>query len=158
MNNEILSLNNELINGWINQYKPLCSPDIILTICNGGKNVGELLSNKLKIPQKFVTIKSYNKDNTQGNIKLIGEFPTLENNIKNLLIVDDIWDSGNTLMYVLNQLESINNNIKLCMIYTVVEKKKYPHKTFISNKFSYRNDSSCVVPANTWIKFPWEKD
>jgi len=156
--NEILKLEYEVVNNWVTNYIPHKDTDCIITILNGAKHVGNLLSTKYNIPQKFITLKSYNNDNNQESIKLLGEFPNITE--KRLLLVDDIYDTGNTLQYTLNELIKYDS-VEHIDVYTVIKKNKPQNKlewwAITNNRRVKCNiDYSCLVPATTWINFPWE--
>ena len=159
MNTEILKLEYNVVNSWIiNNYNPPEGTDCILTVLNGAKQVGELLSTEFDIYQQFVTIKSYNNENSQESIKLIGEFPKITE--KRVLVVDDIYDTGNTLEYTLNELIKYDC-VERIDIYTVIKKNRPENRIEwwrLRNKrrVMCNIDYSCLVPATTWIKFPWE--
>ena len=157
--NEILKLEYEVVNNWVTNYIPHNDTQVIITILNGAKHVGNLLSNKYNIPQKFIHLKSYNNDNNQESIKLINDFPHITE--KRLLIVDDIYDTGNTLQYTLNELIKYNP-VTHIDVYTILKKKRTGNLLTTYNPTRHNNpvkcsiNHSCVVPDTTWIKFPWE--
>ena len=159
MNTETLKLDNEVVNNWVTNYIPHNDTQVIITILNGAKHVGNLLSNKYNIPQKFIHLKSYNNDNNQESIKLINKFPNISE--KRLLVVDDIYDTGNTLQYTLNELIKYTT-VEHIDIYTVIKK---PRPGKLLNTYTPQRHGnpvkcsigySCTVPETTWIKFPWE--
>jgi hypoxanthine phosphoribosyltransferase len=72
-------------------------PDQIVAIARGGLTLGHLLSDLLRIPISIITIQSYTDIQKQGELKIIGR---LQSPIKGkcILVVDDVADSGKTLV------------------------------------------------------------
>ena len=121
----------------------------ILAIARGGLTLAHSLAHKLCIKDIFTTsIKSY--DDKQKRELDVSNFvlPNSLSRYKIILVVDDINDSGDTLNFVVSELNKIVcTNTK---VYTVAlfEKAHSKHKLrFCPN----RN-----VENNIWINFFWE--
>jgi len=121
----------------------LQKPDAIIAIARGGLTFAHHLSQKLDIRDVF----SINAISYEGNKKVedikIFNIPNLDK-YKNILIVDDISDSGDTFIKVLNIL-----------------KNRYPEKTFKTISLFYKPTSKYkpdiyLHTANEWINFFWE--
>jgi len=84
----------------------------------GGLVVAVILSHKLRIPNVVTSI--------------------IDTNLNETLVVDDITDSGRTLLH----FNGISKNIA-----TLFRKKK----SEVRPKFYYK-----IVPEKHWIVFPWE--
>jgi len=121
----------------------LKKPDAIIAIARGGLTFAHHLSQKLDIREVF----SINAISYEGNKKLkdirIFNIPNLDKH-KNILIVDDISDSGETFINVLEVL-----------------KNKYPNKNFHTISIFYKPTSKYkpniyIHTTNEWINFFWE--
>jgi hypoxanthine phosphoribosyltransferase len=121
-------------------------PDVIISIGRGGMIPARILSDKLSIKQVYMyNIKLYTGVNTRQ------AKPTLESftgNVekKNILLVDDIMDTGLTIEAVLNDIRT--KRVVTSRVATLLCKKSNIRKpTF------YAAESE----ENEWIIFPWEK-
>jgi uncharacterized protein len=131
-------------------------PDFVLGISRGGCMTGiiihEYLNYKgIECSYSNISCKSYNNSNTQTNEHVIDcSKHTLKRlqNSKHILIVDDVFDTGFTMMHILNYLSRYNiysNKIKIGTIY-----------------FKSNNNKSTIIPdfyiqtCDKWIVFPHE--
>lgn len=65
----------------------------------------------------FIKIKSYNHENKQGDIKLLSDLNEMDLTLKNVLIVDDILDTGKTLAFATALIAFKNPKIiKTCVL------------------------------------------
>lgn len=122
------------------------APDIILGISTGGL-IPSVILNKL-FQSKLIThgVQSYNsnlKASTsyiyQNGISICNDYRD-----KNILVVDDLSDTGDTFSNISYELLTGKNNIKYASLYYK------PHTKFIP-EFSVLE-----IPNNIWITFPWE--
>lgn len=137
-------------------------PDIIIGIFRGGVIPAAMIQRKLASygPEFLgdyhlltVYAASYSPDHQRGSISyhIPDHFYTavtdLEKDSKevNVLLVDDLWDSGNTLLCIKNELLNNDNapNIKTAVLFT----KRVSGPDFYG---SYEE-------PDTWIDFPWEE-
>jgi hypoxanthine phosphoribosyltransferase len=121
------------------------NPDVIVAILTGGVIPAKLISDIIGIKNiKYIEIKFYKevgKTQPKPTLKAI-YVDDLEN--KNVLIVDDVSDTGETLSAVSRVIELFNpQNIRSATIYVKPWSKKYP---------DYYDK---VV--DKWIVFPWDK-
>jgi len=124
-------------------------PDAIVAIGRGGLIPATILSYNLniKVIQNF-QIESYEGETNTGVHKLwqSPEFHFVEAfSGKNILVVDDLADSGNTLRLVKRFFEYKNINLLFATLYT----KK---GTAFTPDVSLREYST-----EEWIVFPWEE-
>ncbi len=121
------------------------SIDAIVAIARGGVTFGHFLAIKLNLRALF-TINSihYEKEQKLETIEIFN-IPNLTN-YKNILIVDDIIDSGDTMQEVVKrvQKEFQTQNI---LTATLFYKESAPFKP----------NFYCKI-ANAWIDFFWEVD
>lgn len=81
---------------------------------------------KLPLMFDFMSVSSYGSGTvSSGNIKILKDLDaTIEN--QNVLIVEDIIDSGRTLHYLVNYLQSKKpKSIKLCTLFDKPERREY---------------------------------
>jgi len=121
----------------------LQKPDALVAIARGGLTFAHYLSQKLDIRDVFsINVISYEGNKKLKDIKIFN-IPNLDK-YKNILIVDDISDSGETFINVLNLL-----------------KNKYPKKNFKTISIFYKPASKYkpdiyIHTTNEWINFFWE--
>ena len=122
--------------------------DVILQIGRGGCIPGTLLAYRNNIKTVFtLTVQSYNDSNKQ---QLINPLQIPEELFcdryanSNILVVDDISDSGTTLEYVREIFKRYKIRAQYCSLYIK------PETTFVPDYYcrSYDND--------TWLEFPWD--
>jgi len=119
--------------------------DTIVPIARGGFTIAHFLGEQYNI-RKVYAINSIAYDNTKKleNIKIFN-IPNLEES-KKVLIVDDIIDSGDTLIAILEVLN-----------------KKYPNITFYTASIFYKRTAKIkptwyIKEAHNWIDFFWTVD
>jgi xanthine phosphoribosyltransferase len=119
--------------------------DTIIPIARGGLTIAHLLSSHYNIREVYaINSISYDNDRKLDSVDIFN-IPNLKESRK-VLIVDDIVDSGDTLIAVLNTL-----------------KGRYPNVIFYSASIFYKKSAKIaptwyVKEANRWIDFFWEKD
>jgi len=108
--------------------------DTILPISRGGLSMGQMMGEYYDI-RKVYAINTIGYNGTQKLSKVnVFNIPDLSE-LKQVLIVDDIVDSGDTLVEVLNVL-----------------KKKYPNIHFFTATIFYK--PTAVIEPNWWVKEP----
>jgi len=121
-----------------------CPEDtIVLGICRGGLTLMTLVSNFLKLP--YGIIKYQTRDGNDKEPKLLtGEFPQ-----NNVIIVEDIIDSGKTINDVLKMPELKDKRVTVYSLYCYSDVKFESDIYIYAYKYLDRRN-----PA--WIIFPWE--
>ena len=116
----------------------------IIGISRGGLIPAAIISYELDIPLLTIAVSSYNKKE-KSKFKVIQDFniDTLDEN-SNILIVDDICDTGETMRWVSSKLSQARIKNLITCIFT---KPKHTE---------YLDFYGSVVPDNKWIVFPWE--
>lgn len=116
--------------------------DTIVGIARGGLTLSHFLASKLNVRDvQSINAISYH-NNVQTNLE-ITNIPNLKDKI-NILLVDDIADSGETLKQIIETLHNTYDNLKITTL-SIFYKK-----------------SSCVKPDiylhqnENWIDFFWE--
>lgn len=117
--------------------------DIIIGIARGGLYPTYYLSKKLNIVDvDIISAYSYiDTIRTETNI-IKKDFSNIRN--KKILLVDDLTDSGSTILDITKFLQNFSNFIYTAVLYTKTKSK------FIPNYCCEMKDS------NEWIVFPWE--
>ena len=110
-------------------------PSHIISIARGGLRVGDILSRLFRIRSSYLGVESYEiaekgevSDRQSGEIIFSRDISsTTQNYGNNILVVDDLVDSGDSLIYTKNFLENYepfkekNINFKTAVLY------KKPH-------------------------------
>ena len=135
--------------------------DAIIALCGGGLVPARLLRNYLEIPIYCLNIKLYNSNNEINEDPIILQW--LDNKIidslqnKNILIVDDLDDTGSTLYHITNLIE---NGYKLykpikykTLAISVLYNKLKNKKNNINIKYPY---FKVLDIEDKWVVFPWE--
>ena len=135
---------NQLVEKIINKLKQdnlLDTIDYIIAIAKGGCIPATILANIIDKPMYVVGVSSY-KGQKRGKIKQYQSLPTAKVlNNKNVLVIDDIIDSGKTIEYINKNLKKrkVNNVISACLC------------------CSNEHDIVYGIKSNKWVVFPWEK-
>ena len=108
--------------------------DVILPISRGGLSMGQMLGEFYNIREVYaINTIGYEDSKKLDEVKVFN-IPNLQNS-KEILIVDDIVDSGDTLVEVLKTLED-----------------KYPYIKFYTASIFYK--STAVIEPTWWVKEP----
>lgn len=122
--------------------------DFILGLMRGGSIPATILSNKLNVPLRMFGIKSYIDTKQNDEITIYqtcrDSIINAKSNRKNLLIVDDLSDSGNTLKFAVDNYKYYFDNVYTLTPY--VKEGTAFEPDFYSRR--YEKDS--------WLVFPWE--
>ena len=119
--------------------------DAILGIARGGLSMAQMLGEYYDLREVY-TINTIGYEDTQKLQSVeVFNIPDLKSS-KQVLIVDDIVDSGDTLVEVLKIL-----------------KEKYPNVTFLTGSLFYKKTAKItptwyVKEAKGWIEFFWSED
>ncbi|MEA1954634.1 MAG: phosphoribosyltransferase family protein [Campylobacterota bacterium] len=119
--------------------------DAILGIARGGLSMGQMLGEYYDLREVYsINTIGYNGTDKQESVEVFN-IPELKT-AKKVLIVDDIVDSGDTLVKVLKVLNS-----------------KYPSITFVTATLFYKKTAKItpnwyVKEPKSWIEFFWSED
>lgn len=154
---EIISsmiLNSKLYYSWIDIeyavkdiYKQILDstwkPDVIVGIANGGSIPATLFSKISDIPSKIVTVQL-----RDGTVQETLDIDDIHNKYgKNILIVDEINDSGETLHWILNNWHLSKSSIRIATL-------TYNQASMITSDFYYWKIDKRIDPV--WCVYPWE--
>lgn len=121
------------------------NPDTLVAIARGGLTFGHLLSQGLD-NRELYSINSihYDDDKKLDDFK-ISNIPDLSNS-KKVLIIDDIIDSGETMVEVIKILNNIYPNCEYKIVSLFYKKTALIEPDFTINE------------TTNWIEFFWEVD
>lgn len=126
---------------------PQSAPTNILSLGRGGSPCAVILSHIFNCPMYYYGISSYSSTNVQGRLNHFQELnfavhSKLQAAGKQLLVVDDIWDTGETFKWA---------------------KGQFPAAQFASlavkgdeDYDDYLDFWAVKVAPDTWVEFPWE--
>lgn len=119
--------------------------DAIVAVARGGLTLSHAMAEGLKIRQvQSIRTELYDKAFKRETLSIFGtcEFE----NVKRVLVVDDISDSGETLKAVMQHLSSKFQNIE------------FRSCTIFYKKTSVYEPDFWINEADDWIDFFWERD
>ena len=126
------------------QEVKIFQPQAILAIARGGYTLAHAMAEGLGIRDvQSIRTELYDKECKREELSLFGECSF---NVKRVLVIDDIADSGETLRFIMEYLH-----------------KSFPELECKAATLFYKR-TSCYEPdywineANAWIEFFWEKD
>lgn len=123
-------------------------PDSILAIARGGLVPGRLIADHLRLKSLYVMKVEFYTNEAKGAVekepKTTQECPEFKKGEK-VLVVDDISDSGESLLHAVKALKEKNEGIeiKVAALYRREETKYIP--------------DYCIETEERWVIFPWEE-
>lgn len=138
------TLSQTLADNILRQRIPL---DEVVAIARGGLSLGLILSDFLQIPISTITIQSYTDIKKQGLVKITSKLgKTIRG--KNVLLVDDIADSGKTFLRAISYLKRHKpaSLITASLFYK-------PHSTYKPDFFAKQTSDWILLPheVTEWI-------
>lgn len=121
------------------------NPDILLAVARGGLTLSHLMAQALNIRDLYTLNSIHYDEQTKLDTFNIFNIPNISH-AKKVLIIDDIIDSGETMVEVLKILKEKFPNIEF-KIATLF----YKSSAIIKPDFTIRE-------TNEWIEFFWEVD
>lgn len=121
--------------------------DIIIGLMRGGMIPATCISHELNVPLLSLGVRSYNDREKTDSITIYQNIDTSVLKGANVLVVDDLVDTGDVMDFVFNTTLS---NAQTTQLHSCVLIKKQ-HSIFMPHYYQQSVDS------NTWIKFPWER-
>lgn len=122
-------------------------PQLIITPTRGGLGPTNCLSGETMLNLRHIVsiaVESYSDDKEQGKIRLLLPFHVEDlQDYKNILVVDDLADTGKTLEFILGLLKPLTATIKTAALYCKTKKT-----TLIPDYY--------VEDTEDWIVFPQE--
>jgi hypoxanthine phosphoribosyltransferase len=127
--------------------KPL-RPHLIVAVARGGLIPATLLSHRLNVHLETISASAYEGTRRQLQKPIVIEGWKEEYNQNDVLVVDDILDSGKTLGAISMMASGHPTSWRFNYV-SLVNKmcSRYPgHKNFFAQ-----------VPQDVWVNFPWEQ-
>lgn len=120
-------------------------PDAIIAIARGGLTIAHMLSLRWDLREVYTLNAISYHDAEQGEL-IIKNIPSIPAEFKNILIVDEIVDSGKSLKEIIHTLTQLNpnHNFYTCAIFQ-------KPSALIQADFS-------IKEPEDWIDFFWERD
>ncbi|MSN95969.1 phosphoribosyltransferase [Campylobacter sp. FMV-PI01] len=125
------------------QIRDEFNPDAFVAIARGGLTIGHFLAIAFKSRNLFALNSIHYDDTKKLDTIEIFNIPDLSK-FKKVLIVDDIVDSGESIVEILKTLRNLYPNIEF-----KVATLFYKQKALIKPEFS-------IKEANDWIVFFWD--
>lgn len=120
-------------------------PDAIIAIARGGLTMAHMLSLRWDLREVYTLNAISYQGEKQGEL-IVKNIPSIPEGFSKVLIVDEIVDSGKSLVKIINALKGLNPQVNF---YTSVIFQK--PTALIQADFSLREPES-------WIDFFWERD
>ncbi len=117
-------------------------PDVVVGIARGGLLPAMVIADRLRVPLDFINIKSYKAIGVKGTLRV---YDVMYEDVKGkkVLIVDDVTDTGETFMFVVNyMLKKGASSVLLASLFVKPWSKVKPN--------------FYVEETDDWIVFPWE--
>ncbi|RDU70005.1 nicotinate phosphoribosyltransferase [Helicobacter cholecystus] len=120
-------------------------PDAIIAISRGGLTMAHLLSLRWDLREVYTLNAISYQGDKQGDL-IIKNIPSIPEEFDKVLIVDEIVDSGKSLIKIVDMLKSLNPCINF-----------YTSAIFQKSTAIFQADFFLKEPMD-WIDFFWEKD
>ena len=121
------------------------SPDLVVGLTRGGLTLGVVLSHRLQLPMLALNLSL--RDHVQhDNCQLLSQ--QLEQG-RQLLVVDDINDTGATIRYIKQSLQLDNSSTQVKFAVLV-------HNLASAETVNYQSISINKDLDSSWVVFPWE--
>lgn len=124
--------------------------DLIIAIGGGGLIPARIARNYIEKDIYVITVKLYNSNDTVGKIDVI-QWINIDLKDKNVLIIDEINDTGTTLDYCINKLKTDNNMDKFNVFVLNHKDKIKAEEIDVFGEY--------IVAENIkdyWVVYPWD--
>ena len=120
-------------------------PDAMIAIARGGLTMVHLLSLRWDLREVYTLNAISYQGDKQGDL-IIKNIPNIPKGFSKVLIVDEIVDSGKSLIQIIKTLKELNPSVEF-----------YTSAIFQKSTAVFQADFSLREPES-WIDFFWEKD
>lgn len=134
-------------------------PDVIIGVLKGGGIPASLFVDYFGVSMELasLTAKSYVGTNKVKKVELFPNFDIKDLKGKHVLVVDDIWDTGETMESILYEFGSEYSVTTATLFYRtkMIEAGSFNSSPHIDR--SHTPDYYDKTVTNEWVVFPWEK-
>lgn len=137
----------EQVNAAINKLSKYIKPTestVIIPILDGGKYIGDKLSLLTGLPKYEIKMSKYNGRENTGTAKIISDVDWSAFTNKDIIVVDDILDTGDTYSTLLANIKA--RSMPKSVSYLTIASKQYK---LLNHKYEY-------YYPDGWVVFPWE--
>lgn len=133
-------------------------PDYVVGITRGGLVPAQMISQYLNIPMNTIKVSMRDDDHCETNLWMAEDAYTG----KNILIIDDINDSGSTLKWIKNDWEGAVS-LPIDKTWEQTWNQNVRFAVLVSNEASEFSDVDYVgktinkFEEPCWVVFPWEE-
>ncbi len=132
--------------------------DLVIGLSRGGLVPAVFISHKLGVPMVVadITHEQSRGDNIDSHSNII---PDIDTNVKSILVVDDIVDSGNTILALVTNLKT-SAEVTVCSLFLKDGAADYLYHNLVIDR-QYTNFLGCYAPIilnkdAPFVYFPWE--
>ena len=124
--------------------------DNILVITRGGMVPACLISERTGIRNILCAAVVFYEGSTQKHVKpVFVQFPDDEHlKGRRVLVIDDVWDSGSTIVAVRDRLKAAGASVEVCVLHYKPTRSRFP-----GDKPDYYAEE-----IDGWIVYPWDRD
>ena len=146
----------------LQMYKDSWRPDYIVGLTRGGLVPAVIMSNALDIPMHTLKVNlRYHVEGSESNLWMSEDAFGYKQEPKNILIVDDINDTGATLDWIVNDWQTSclpddphwadvwGNNVRFAVLIDNLSSK-------FSRCVNYCAETINKAEDDVWIVYPWE--
>lgn len=155
------------VKDWVNKityqmYQDMWRPDYIVGLTRGGLVPAVMMSHNLNIPMHTLKVSLRDNVDTESNCWMAEDALGYNGTPKNILIVDDINDTGATLDWIIQDWQGSalpaderwanvwGNNVRFAVCIDNLSSK-------FSRKVDYCGREINKAERDVWIVFPWER-
>jgi len=131
--------------------------DYIIAIGGGGLIPARMLRRIVDVPIIVVTVKFYSDDRINDEPVIVQWDKTAVSQLKGqkCLIVDELYDTGSTLKFVINKLNADGvTDLSALMIHHKKKDAGLSNMSYISTKLKHY--FPLMIVDDRWIVYPWE--
>lgn len=132
--------------------------DYILAIGGGGLMPARMIRRVINVPILVISIKFYSGDKINSEPQIVQWDSDISTKLKgkSCLIVDEIYDTGSTLKYVIDRLNKDGVNDLSALVIHHKNKEEHRSDFFEHIMSKLQNYFPLITVGDRWIVYPWE--